>query len=153
MPAQYDTDYKSVRIPIVVHKCDTFTCRLKGLMFRKQPLEQEGLWLIPCNAIHMFFMSFPIDVLFLDKKQKIVKTVSRIKPWKTQGKVKEAHSALELPEGTIEAYDIQEGDYILVDDEHEILLKRGRTMTVEDIENMSRDEERQQELSEAQKTS
>jgi hypothetical protein len=34
--------------------------RLRGLMFRKEQLNKEALWLTPCNSIHMFFMRFPL---------------------------------------------------------------------------------------------
>lgn len=40
----------------------------------------EGLLIPKCNAIHTFFMSYPIDAIFLDKKMKVVKIVKNIKP-------------------------------------------------------------------------
>lgn len=41
----------------------------------------EGLLIEKCNAIHTFFMSYPIDAIFLDKNMKVVKTVKNIRPW------------------------------------------------------------------------
>ncbi|WP_395580276.1 DUF192 domain-containing protein, partial [Pseudomonas syringae group genomosp. 7] len=35
---------------------DSFFTRFKGLMFRKEVIKEEGLWIMPCNAVHMFFM-------------------------------------------------------------------------------------------------
>lgn len=43
--------------------------------------EGEGLLIEKCNAIHTFFMSYPIDAIFLDKNMKPVKTVRNIRPW------------------------------------------------------------------------
>ena len=40
----------------------------------------EGMLILKCNAIHTFFMSFAIDAIFLDKNDKIVKTVCNIRP-------------------------------------------------------------------------
>jgi uncharacterized membrane protein (UPF0127 family) len=38
--------------------------------------------ILKCNAIHTFFMSFPIDATFLDKNNNIVKVVRNIRPWR-----------------------------------------------------------------------
>ena len=102
--------YRTIPHTIVI--ADTFTSRLKGLMFRRTPIEQEGLWIVPCNSIHMCFMFFSIDVVFLDKNQKIVHLVRNLKPWKFVAPVKNAHSVLELPAGTIEEFTLVSGQYI-----------------------------------------
>lgn len=99
-------------IPFSLKKADRFSSRLKGLMFRKRPLEEEGLWIIPCNSIHMFFMNFPIDVAFLDREQKVIKLVADLQPWKITSPVKQAHSVLELPAGSIKLLGIKEGQII-----------------------------------------
>ena len=99
-------------IPYQLKRADRFTSRLKGLMFKKIPLQNEGLWLIPCNSIHMFFMKFPIDVVFLDREQKVIKIVQHLKPWKLIPPVKEAYSVIELPSGAIELLGIRENQII-----------------------------------------
>ena len=59
----------------------------------------------------MFFMRFPIDVVFLDQSNNVVKVVPNIKPWRMVPPVSGAQSALELPTGTIDGNkDIREGD-------------------------------------------
>lgn len=99
-------------IPYPLKKADRFSTRLKGLMFRKRPLQEEGLWIIPCNSVHMFFMSFPIDVVFIDQDQKVIKLVPDLQPWKMTLPVKDAHSAIELPAGSINLLRINEGHII-----------------------------------------
>ncbi|MFN8671140.1 MAG: DUF192 domain-containing protein [Candidatus Sericytochromatia bacterium] len=84
--------------------------RFIGLMNRKELQENEGLLLTPCNSIHMFFMKIPLDVVFIDRKDKIVKTIENIKPWKISPVVFKAQSVLELPVGHIKKYDLQEND-------------------------------------------
>ncbi|MGM0754163.1 MAG: DUF192 domain-containing protein [Bacillota bacterium] len=99
-------------IPYPLKKAVHFSARLKGLMFRKRPLEEEGLWIIPCNSIHMFFMNFPIDAVFLDQEQKVIKLVPDLQPWKMTFPVKHAHSVIELPAGSIKRLRIKEEEII-----------------------------------------
>ncbi|WP_428911917.1 DUF192 domain-containing protein [Niallia sp. Krafla_26] len=99
-------------IPIKVYQFNTFFKRLKGLMFRIRPIVEEGILLTPCNSIHMFFMFFPIDVVFLNEQYEIVSLHKNVKPWRVILPIKNAKSALELPLGTITNYSLQIGDTI-----------------------------------------
>jgi uncharacterized membrane protein (UPF0127 family) len=62
-------------------RCSSFLCRLRGLTFRRTIGDDEGLWLVGSResradaAIHMFFVFFPIAVIWLDKTGKIVDTM------------------------------------------------------------------------------
>ena len=60
----------------------TFWERTRGLIGTKSLAPGEGLLIEKCNAIHMCFMSFPIDAYFLDKDDQVVKVVRNIPPWK-----------------------------------------------------------------------
>ncbi len=60
----------------------TFSERLRGLIGVKGLAPGEGMLIERCNAIHTFFMSFPIDATFLDAENRIVKTVRNIRPWR-----------------------------------------------------------------------
>ncbi len=83
-----------------VLRADSFWRRLRGLMGRR-PLETgEGLLLTPCNAIHTFFMSEPLDALFLDAAGGIVGMAENLPPWRTRF-VPGSCQVLELPAGTI----------------------------------------------------
>ena len=59
-----------------------FLARARGLIGRPPPPSGEGLLIPHCNAIHTFFMSYPIDATFLDKEGCVVKTVRNIRPWR-----------------------------------------------------------------------
>ncbi len=98
-------------IPFTVIRADSFLTRLKGLMFRRTPLE-EGLLIVPCNSIHMCFMFFSIDVLFLTQNNEIIKVVENLKPWRFVPPVKGAHAVLELPVGAIRSSSIKVGEFI-----------------------------------------
>ncbi len=67
-----------------VRRADSFLTRLRGLTFRRRLGGGEGLWLVGRSesradaAIHMFFVFFPIGVLWLDKQNQVVdKVVAR----------------------------------------------------------------------------
>ena len=60
----------------------TFAERTKGLIGTKDLPAGEGLLILRCNAIHTCFMSFPIDATFLDREDRVVKTVRKIRPWR-----------------------------------------------------------------------
>ena len=102
---------KIVTIPYQIEMADSFFKRFKGLMFRKDPIKDEGLWIVPCNAVHMFFMKFPIDIVLLNKQNEVVALHHDLKPWRMTKPVKAAYSTLELPAGSIEKLGICIGSY------------------------------------------
>ncbi|MDQ6600277.1 DUF192 domain-containing protein [Bacillus salipaludis] len=99
-------------IPFSIKLADSFFTRLKGLMFKKEQLVEEGLWIIPCNSIHMCFMHFEIDAVFLSNKGEIVKVVERLKPWRFVKPIKDAYSVIELPAGSISQLGLKQGDIL-----------------------------------------
>lgn len=83
--------------------------RRKGLLGRSGLASGEGLWIRPCEAVHTFFMSFPIDLVYLDRSQRIRKIRTRVPAWRISACLS-ANSVLELPSGCIEATRTQRGD-------------------------------------------
>ena len=59
-----------------------FWARAKGLIGRRGLPPGEGLLILRCNAIHTFFMRFPIDATFYDRQGRVVKVVRNIRPWR-----------------------------------------------------------------------
>ncbi len=84
-----------------VGKAETYQSRSRGLLGKAALELGEGLWIIPCPMIHTFFMKFSIDVLFLDKKLKVVRVIEDLKPWRVSPWVLRAHSVLELAGGSL----------------------------------------------------
>ncbi|CAH2714471.1 hypothetical protein BACCIP111895_01634 [Neobacillus rhizosphaerae] len=103
---------KTITIPYEIKMADSFVTRLKGLMFRREPIKNEGLWIIPCNSVHMFFMNFSIDVVLLNKQNEVVKVYHNLQPWRATKPVKSAYSTLELPAGSINQFGIHIGSII-----------------------------------------
>jgi uncharacterized protein len=75
--------------------------RFVGLMGRPTLERGTGLWIEPCNSIHMFFMRFAIDVLFLDRQRRVKKVMLDLKPWRISPIVFGARTVVELPAGTL----------------------------------------------------
>ena len=59
----------------------TFSERARGLIGRDRPQFGEGMLILRCNAIHTLFMKYPIDAVFLDRENRVVREVRGIKPW------------------------------------------------------------------------
>jgi uncharacterized membrane protein (UPF0127 family) len=83
-----------------VELADTMWSRFMGLMFRRELLPGHGLAIRPCNSIHMFFMRFALDVVFVDADGRVVRVLNSIRPWRASSLVRGAKAAIELPAGT-----------------------------------------------------
>lgn len=93
---------------------DTTFSRAKGLLGRASLPLDEVMWIKPCNSIHTFFMKFPIDVVFTDKKL-VVRAVHRnVTPGKLIWHIWSAHSVFEFASGFLDTHPIREGDQLHV---------------------------------------
>lgn len=85
--------------------------RNRGLLKHTSLEKGDGLWISPTQAIHMFFMKFALDVVYLDRKLKVVRTVTNLRPWRISACFA-AHSVLELPVGIIAESRTERGDQL-----------------------------------------
>ena len=93
----------------------TFMGRGLGLMFRRALAPGRGMWINPCNGIHMMFMNFAIDAVFLDKQHRVKKVYPRLPAWYGVVWVEwGADSVLELPAGSTADLNLQPGDEISI---------------------------------------
>ena len=86
---------------VVCGRCrvaSTFGARLRGLLGRAGLAPGEGLLLPRTRSIHTHFMRFPIDVVFLDADERVVRIVPSLPPWRTAA-ARGAGSGLELAAG------------------------------------------------------
>jgi uncharacterized protein len=79
---------------------DHGAARNKGLLGRTSLPPGEGLWIVPCESVHTFFMKFPIDLVYIDRNKKVKKVRNNVPPWRLSACLS-AHSIIELPAGTI----------------------------------------------------
>ncbi len=90
---------------------DTSAKRRTGLLKHSGLAPGEGLWIAPCEGVHTFGMKFPIDVVFLSRKRKVLK----IRPNMVRGRLSFsllAHSVLELPAGRLAETGTVAGDQL-----------------------------------------
>jgi len=101
-----------------VELADSFGARFRGLMGRPSLPPGGGLWLTGTSNIHMFFMRFPIDAIFVarpaaDGSRRVVAVCAGLRPW--TGIVwyaRGADACLELPAGAAAASGTIVGDVI-----------------------------------------
>jgi hypothetical protein len=91
---------------------NSFFKRLKGLLGCKSLNEGEALIITHSKSIHTFFMRFPIDVLFVDKNNKIVKLIPSLKPFRLTSICFKSAYVVELPSGKIHSSNTSLGDLI-----------------------------------------
>jgi uncharacterized membrane protein (UPF0127 family) len=88
----------------------------KGLLGRDGLHAGEGLLLSdPTGSIHMFFMRFAIDAVFLTKDLEVVKVVEDLKPWR-MARARGAKRILEIGSGEAARLGIKPGDRLVLDD-------------------------------------
>lgn len=98
----------------------SFWAKFMGLMGRSSLAVQTGLWLGGTNNIHMMFMRFPIDAVFLAKatangERRVVALRRSLRPW--TGVVwlaRGADGVIELPAGAIDASGTAVGDMVRI---------------------------------------
>jgi len=86
---------------VVCERCllaETPLTRMRGLLGRSGLPVGEGLLLRPAASIHMAFMRFAIDAVFLDSTDRVLKVVPDLQPWR-MASCRGARAVLELPAG------------------------------------------------------
>lgn len=94
---------------------DSAWLRTKGLLGRDSLGEEEGILLRPGGSIHMFFMRFPIDAVFLDRDLRVLRVAADLKPWRMASK-SGAKAVLELPAGRCARVAVAEGTRLVLTD-------------------------------------
>ena len=107
---------RSAELAVRLEVADSLVGRFMGLMGRPGLDPGAGLWLTGTNGIHMMFMRFPIDAVFVSKPDadgtRRVKSVHRgLRAWTgVVWLVRGADGVLELPVGVIDATGTAVGD-------------------------------------------
>ncbi|HEY3704291.1 MAG TPA: DUF192 domain-containing protein [Terracidiphilus sp.] len=88
--------------------------RNKGLLGRTGLEPGEGLWIVPCEAVHTFAMKFSLDLIYIDRRHRVVKIRQSVPPSRISAALR-AHSVIELPPGAIATTQTQPGDQLQLD--------------------------------------
>ncbi|MEM3421975.1 MAG: DUF192 domain-containing protein [Candidatus Hadarchaeum sp.] len=95
---------------------DGFFSRFKGLMLRRNFLPGEALFFTfrrtGRNSVHMFFVRFPIDLIYLGPDFRVVEIRTSLKPWRFHRSKAISSHLIELPAGTVDRLKVKLGDTI-----------------------------------------
>ena len=91
---------------------DTALTRMKGLLGRRDLPSGDGILLKPASSVHMAFMRFPIDAVFLDRDLRVVKIAADLQPWRVAGS-RGAKAVLEIPAGEASRRGLTVGDRLV----------------------------------------
>jgi uncharacterized membrane protein (UPF0127 family) len=91
----------SLNIPVVI--AETFWHRFKGFMLKKEA--NYALLFKGCKSVHTFFMRFDLDIVYLDKENRVIKIIKQLKPFRVAMYVRNAVSILELHPNIIKDID------------------------------------------------
>lgn len=108
---------KIKNLSVLAEQCevaDHYVSRLKGLLGRSGLREGGGLWIRPCNSIHMWFMKFSIDVVFVRPnggELEVSSIYPAVRPWRLLPLSDfAATEVLELPAGAAARCALAKGD-------------------------------------------
>lgn len=106
-------EVRNLRTQSIVASCvevaDRGPARTRGLLGRQSLTAGEGLWIVPCEAVHTFGMRFAIDLVYLDRRNIVRKVRNSVPPWRLSGCLR-AHSVIELAAGTLKSTPVRPGD-------------------------------------------
>ncbi|MDD2679209.1 MAG: DUF192 domain-containing protein [Candidatus Omnitrophica bacterium] len=94
---------------------DTFLKRIKGLLGKKEFRPGQAIILNPSNSIHTCFMRFPIDILFVDKNNRVLQAVANLRPFRFSPLSFKSRLIIELPAGTICSTSTSQGDQLILE--------------------------------------
>ncbi len=103
-----------------IEEAATAAARGKGLMGRPGLAEGTGMLIgsgpIPLMWIHTFFMRFPIDLVFLDRANRIMRIMPDVRPWRLAAPVFAARACLEIEAGAAAGTSSRAGDQVRFED-------------------------------------
>jgi hypothetical protein len=100
-----------------IRRAHSMSERMVGLL-RTPSLEPgDGLWIEHAASIHMFFMRYAIDAVFVAADGRVTKVVPNLRPWRVVWWARGARDCLELPVGAVSAAAIEVGDQLRITEE------------------------------------
>ena len=87
--------------------------RRTGLLRHESFRDGSAMLIAPTNAVHTFFMRFPIDIAFVTREGRVVKTYATLRPWRIAAAFG-AYAVVELPAGTLARCDTIVGDTLMI---------------------------------------
>ncbi len=111
--------YNGMEIAKNIEFARTKLSQMSGLMFRKSiPSDYSMIFILKKQSsvnVHMLFMRFPVDVIFLDEEKRVL-GFARLNPWTEYKAMKGIRYVVEMKAETIERYDISIGGQMEFDE-------------------------------------
>jgi uncharacterized membrane protein (UPF0127 family) len=95
-----------------IELADNSAKRRTGLLKHTSLPPGHGLWIVPCESVHTFFMKFAIDLVYVDRKNRVRKVRHAVPAWRMSACLT-AHSIIELPAGTARETRTEKGDELI----------------------------------------
>jgi uncharacterized protein len=92
---------------------ETPLTRLRGLLGRAGLERGEGILLRPASSIHMWFMRFAIDAVFLDADDRVRRIAADLRPWRVAG-CRGSKAVVELAAGECARLELREGEQLVL---------------------------------------
>jgi len=105
------------RATVVAERCRVASSlheRTVGLLGTPEPVPGDGLLIERTQSIHMFFMRYPIDVVFVDRDARVTRCVTALRPWRVVWWARGARDCIELRVGTLGASATHNGDQLAI---------------------------------------
>ena len=99
----------------LVVEARTAWSRMVGLLAHTSLPVGEGLLLAPAWSIHTWFMRIPIDVVFLDREDRVLRVFPDLPPWRLVSGTRAARTVLEFGAGTLARTPLAPGDRLTLD--------------------------------------
>lgn len=90
---------------------DRWHQRARGLLGVSRLDDPAGLWITPCNSVHMLGMRIALDVAFVDASGRILKLVPRLAPWRFAA-CWPAHATVEMRAGLLDELALRPGQQL-----------------------------------------
>ena len=85
--------------------------RKTGLLKHTSLADGEAMLIAPSNAVHTWFMKFDLDLLFVGRDGRVVKTRAGVKPWRMSAALR-AFAVIEMRSGTLAVRETLPGDLL-----------------------------------------
>ena len=97
--------------------CNSWLSKLRGLMFTKEEYVKKNLLIFEFKRrqrvdLHMMFVFYPIDVLFLDGRKRVVEIKEVLKPFSFYSSGEKVNYVIEAKQGSIFRNKIKKGEYL-----------------------------------------
>ena len=110
VPIRIENETKGTRLGDKISIADSSLRRIVGLMGTPHLEPRSGLLILPTQGVHTFFMKYPIDLVFINKRRQVIGTCKGLKPNRLSRIMWSEESVLELPERAIEQSRTEVGD-------------------------------------------